>query len=418
MFAGHDLAVTEVLAVFAILSVIGAVIGYTTKWVSVQLIFKPARYIGIGPLGWQGVVQRRSPKFAAGVADMLDDIAPVDEIVGRVDPAELADAMAESLEPVLAELTPQVLESIKPGLWDEAAPEAREMIATMLASEARSALIEMVEEALPTLRDGLDIKPMVIEMLSGDNADRLARLVQTLAARELRTVIRYGAVVGFFVGIVEAILFLTLERWWLLPLVGAIDGVVNNYMGIQMIFRPLEPKRYFGIFRYQGLFPARQREIAHDYGEVMAAEVLTPHALADQIVRSPAHDELARIVHEVLDRRLGGQLDLMGPMFGVEPTPELRAQVVHTAMDALGVSAERILPDLEAYPPAVAYLERRLEIAQTIEQRLGAMSKQEFEGIVRGIFEEDEKLLIGIGGVIGGVIGVGQAAVVVGLGLH
>ncbi len=40
------------------------------------------------------------------------------------------------------------------------------------------------------------------------------------------------------------------------------------------------------------------------------------------------------------------------------------------------------------------------------------MSKLEFEGILRGIFEEDEKVLIGIGGVIGAVIGTLQAAIV------
>mgnify|MGYP001581192326 CR=1 FL=1 len=39
---------------------------------------------------------------------------------------------------------------------------------------------------------------------------------------------------------------------------GAIDGLVNNYLAIEMIFRPLEKKRYLGIFPYQGLFPARQ----------------------------------------------------------------------------------------------------------------------------------------------------------------
>jgi uncharacterized membrane protein YheB (UPF0754 family) len=189
-------------------------------------------------------------------------------------------------------------------------------------------------------------------------------------------------------------------------------------MGIQMIFRPLEPRRYLGVFRYQGLFPARQHEIARDYGKMMAAEVLTPRAVADQIARSPAQAELARIIHEVLDRRLGAQMAMLGPMLGVEATPERREQVVATAMEALGASADRVLPDLADYPPVEAYLDRRLEIAHTIESRLGEMTKVEFETILRGIFEEDEKTLIAIGGVIGAVIGTLQAALVLALNLH
>ncbi len=418
MASWAKLSPMKVAAVLVILPILGAVIGYTTKWVSVQLIFKPARFIGIGPVGWQGVVQRRSPKFAAGVADMLAEVMPVGEIVGRVDVEGLVDAMTDRLAEVIDELAPKVLEAVRPGLWEEAAPEARGMITTMIATEARAALVEIGEETLPRLRDDFDMRPMVIEMLSGENADRLARIVRSLASRELRTVIRYGAVVGFFVGIVEAAVYLIFERWWLLPLIGSIDGAVNNYMGIQMIFRPLEPRRYFGLFRYQGLFPARQVEIARDYGAMMAAEVLTPHAIAEQIVHSPVHADLSRSVGEVLEGRLGAQLGMLGPMFGVEPTPELRARVVKTVMDGLGITVEAVVPDLDDYPTAVAYLERRLEIGKTIEDRLAAMTKTEFETILRGIFEEDEKTLIAVGAVIGAGIGVLQAVIVLAVAPH
>ena len=275
----------SVIAVFVILMTVGAIIGYTTKWVSVQLIFKPSSFVGVGPLGWQGVVQRRSPKFAAGVADMLGDIAPVSEIISRVDSNELAAVSADALAPVLTELAPTVLDELRAGLWDESTPEVRQMLVAMIAVEAQGAIAEMIDKALPELGEAIDVRPMIVEMLSGENADRLALLVQTIASKELRTVIRYGAVVGLFVGFVEALMYVTLERWWLLPVIGAIDGVVNNYMGIQMIFRPHEPRRYFGLIRYQGLFPKRQAEIAHDYGYMMASEVLTPRAILDEVSR-------------------------------------------------------------------------------------------------------------------------------------
>ena len=407
----------RVFMVFAVLAAVGALIGYTTKWVSTKLIFHPARFVGIGPLGWQGVVQRRSPKFAAGIADMLEGIVPVEEVVGRLHPEEFADVAGEALQPVLADLAPELLNTLRSGLWDEAPPEVRVMLTEMLGQQARDAVAEMVTEALPILATDIDVKPMIVEMLSGENADRLAVLTQTITAREMRVVIRYGAVVGFFVGIVEAVAFLVFDRWWLLPAVGALDGLVNNWMGIQMIFRPLQPRRYFGLFRYQGLFPARQSQIAHDYGEVMAADVLTPRALADHIARSPAHEQLAKIVHDVLDRRLGAQLTLMGPALGVEPTSDLRERVVRTAMAALGADADRVLPDLADYPGIEAYVAHRIQIAQTIKSKLGEMSKVEFETVVRGIFEEDEKTLIAVGGVLGALIGTRQAVLVLALGL-
>ncbi len=405
----------RILAIFVILPLLGAVIGYTTKWVSVRLLFWPRRWIGIGPFGWQGVVQRRSPKFATGIAEMLVEVVPVTDVVGRIDVARFVDVLADSLRPRLDAAAPAVVGALSPGTWDTMAPQAQEMVATMISSEANAALAEIAEAVVPAL-EKVDISPLIVEMLSGENADRLSDLVQGIAAHELRTVIRYGAVVGFVVGLAEAVLYLVFERWWLLPLVGAIDGVVNNYMGIQMIFRPLEPKRYFGVVRYQGLFPARQSEIARDYGAMLAAEVLTPDAIARHLSGDPIHDELAERVVATLRGRLGPQLQMLAPMLGVDASPDVEDRVIAVLLDAVGIDTRRIVPRLEDHPAALEHLEGELAIAATIHERLAELPKEEFESILRGIFTEDEKVLIGIGAVIGAAIGTIQAVVVLALG--
>jgi uncharacterized membrane protein YheB (UPF0754 family) len=63
--------VDSFLEILIFLPVVGAIIGYVCKWMAIKMLFHPSRWIGVGPIGWQGVVQRRSPKFAAGVADTV-----------------------------------------------------------------------------------------------------------------------------------------------------------------------------------------------------------------------------------------------------------------------------------------------------------------------------------------------------------
>ena len=60
---------------------------------------------------------------------------------------------------------------------------------------------------------------------------------------------------------------------------GVLVGLVTNWLAIQMIFRPMEPRRYLGVFHYQGMFPKRQKEISADYGRITANEILTPRNL-------------------------------------------------------------------------------------------------------------------------------------------
>ena len=65
------------------------------------------------------------------------------------------------------------------------------------------------------------------------------------------------------------------------------------------------------------------------------------------------------------------------------------------------------------YAIADEHLREPLGIRQTLETRLAGMDKVEFERVLRGIFEEDEWILVTLGGVLGGLIGMIQAGVVV-----
>jgi uncharacterized membrane protein YheB (UPF0754 family) len=394
------------------LPLVGAIIGYTTKWAAIQMIFRPARWVGIGPIGWQGIVQRRSPKFAAGIADTVTQSAmSIDELIDRIDPVELAALLGPAIDELGPEIARDVVEAVKPGLWGELAEPAREAIIGYLRQESASLITDLVERLKPTISSTLDVRAMVIELLSGDNADRWARLVQRVGARELQWVIWYGAVFGFFIGLVEVFGYAALDKLWLLPLVGAFDGVVNNWLAIQMIFRPLERTRYLGVFPYQGLFPARQKEIAGDYAQMMASEVLTGQNLASRLMEGDNAAGLMQAAFVALEDRMEAQLGAITTLVGVESSPELRTKVLHAVSGRLMGAVPALMPDLESY------LEKRLDIAATLEERLAAMDKEEFETVLRGIFEEDEWILISLGGFLGGAIGLLQAGLVAATGL-
>src|ERR1035441_2360915 len=151
---------------------------------------------------------------------------------------------------------------------------------------------------------------------------------------------------------------------------------------------------------------------------MIAAEVLTPRLLVEALGRSESRVAICDVVRDVLDRRLATQLAVFGPMLGVEPTDEIRAHALDVALDTLGAGGDRLLPALGDYPAVEAYLDRRLAIAGKNEDKVGEMRRGEVEKIVRGIFEEDERPLIGVGGFLGAAIGTLQAGIVLSLGLH
>ncbi|MDT7633270.1 MAG: hypothetical protein QOI50_5200, partial [Pseudonocardiales bacterium] len=76
--------------VYASMPVMAAVIGYVTKLLAVQMMFKPLEFKGIPPyLGWQGMIPRRAGKMAAVAYDMIStNLIDIQDLVRQIDPDE------------------------------------------------------------------------------------------------------------------------------------------------------------------------------------------------------------------------------------------------------------------------------------------------------------------------------------------
>lgn len=396
----------HLLQVALYLPIAGAVIGLITKWAAIKLVFWPSRFVGIGPIGWQGIVQRRSPKFAAGVADTVaGDAIDVNDLLRRID----GGALAAVVEPHVRRSAHDLARAALVAAGDDAPdPRAVTSLADRLPEHVGAMTKQLVGELSPVVASSLDVRGLVIDMLSGQNADRLARLTKSVAAHELRWVIWYGGILGFGIGAVGIVGVAAFERWWMLPVIGAVDGLINNYLAIQMIFRPFERKRYLGIFSYQGLFPARQAEISEAYGAMMAEEVLHPGVLVDHLAADAG--ALLPVALPAIDGAIAPLAGDVAEVLGVDSTDELRQRLLFGLLPVLPPVLAEARPELEVT------LGSQLDIAETIRESLSTMPKEEFEHVLRGIFEEDEATLIALGGVLGAAIGALQAALLVALG--
>ncbi len=390
------------------LPIAGAVVGLATKWAAIKLMFHPAEFVGVGKVGWQGIVQRRSPKFAAGVADTVtgEDLS-VDSLLARLDVEELALLAEPAIAANADELAGVLLDAARPGA--SADQGARGRLAAALPDHGLRLVGDTVAGLGPTVARHLDVRAMVVDLLSGRNADRLARLTQHVAGRELQWVIWYGGILGCGIGMIGIAPYGLFERWWLLPVIGAVDGLVNNFLAIQMIFRPFERTRYLGVFPYQGLFPARQREIAASYGAMLADEVLTPANLVARL-----GEDAASLLPEALPTLEVAVAPLSAEVAaaaGEVDDAALRQRLLFALVPRVGSMLDPARADMEEL------VTKQLDIARTIEHTLASMPKEDFEHVLRGIFEEDESTLIALGGVLGGAIGCLQAGLVLAVGL-
>jgi uncharacterized membrane protein YheB (UPF0754 family) len=387
-----------------------AIIGWVTNWAAVKMIFHPENFVGIGPLGWQAILTKQSHKFASGVADMVtDNLVSTRELAERLDPEEIEKMFSDTLDSETHAICKEAADLVREGSWDELPDHVQTMIVTQVQTETRKLVRELFDKLQGLSDELLDLKELVYIQLSGPNVRRLVRLTKKIGKREFKFIEYYGGVFGFIIGCAQIGVWQVMQTWWLMPIVGVIVGLVTNWLAIQMIFRPQEPKRYLGLFKYQGLFAKRQPEIAHDYGETAAAEILTPSNVIRLVTQGEAGVRIAKLVTEEVTAKMQEEWKKVEAMVPVDVTPEMFSQVQDIIIRRISTTVPVLQPEFEKY------LERKLDIANTVEEKLAALPKNDFERILRGIFEEDEITLIVVGGALGGLVGLAQGALLLSL---
>jgi len=399
-------AMNDVLILLMIIPAVTAIIGWFTNYLAVKMIFFPRTFRGVGPIGWQGILPRHSSRFASGVADTITEhlISPK-EMAERLDPSDMEERLNQILSEELPDICKDAAEAMKPGTWDSLPEQVQAMILTQVREEVKKVTRELFLQVKGLSAELLPLRSLIEEQLSGKNTGNLVRLFQRAGEKEFKFIEIYGGVFGFLIGLVQVALWSWTQVWWLMPIVGVIVGLVTNWLAIQMIFRPLEEKRYLGVIKYQGMFPKRQSEIAVLYGQIVSEDVLSIQNLFRLITQGEAGGRVAMVVTSTVESKLDEYMKTLGQMVSIEDTPEIRARVKQAIVQRVMERAPTHQPELEEY------LERRLDIANTIEERLAKLPKTTFERVLRGVFEEDELTLIFCGGFLGGLVGAVQGLI-------
>jgi uncharacterized membrane protein YheB (UPF0754 family) len=398
---------SDLVVALATIPLITGFIGYITNWAAVKMIFHPQHFVGVGPIGWQGVLPGKADLFAHQVAETMSDrVLSARDLAERLDPDEMEALFEERLDRVAPELVREAADVVRPGLWDTMAPEAQAVVVDQVRQLTLATARDIFDHLAGISDELLDLRRLVVDLLTGANVARLVRLFQRIGGPELRWIVRYGGIFGFVVGLAQAASYSVAGQWWLLPVIGGLVGLGTNYLAIQMIFRPMEPRR-IGPLTAQGLFPKRQAQIAADYGTIAASEILTPRNLLRLLTEGDAGTRIARVVLQRVSEAIDAQAPLVSAMTGTEVTADQLASIKWRLVQRVARDYPEVEPEIEDY------LGRALDVSQLVESRLAALSKPEFERLLRGLFEQDEWILIAIGGALGLCVGFLQAGVVV-----
>ncbi|WP_177242546.1 DUF445 family protein [Amycolatopsis marina] len=379
---------------------IAALIGYVTKRVAIEMMFKPLEFVGIRPfLGWQGVLPANAERMAATATGMLtDNLVDPKEIFARLDPDQVAKEIEQPLLRVVEDVTREVMEQYQPRLWEMLPVGAQQLLLRRVQAEAPKAIAKIMREISNNIEDVLDLKHMVVTNLVRDKA-LLNRLIRDISRPEMTFIARSGIVFGFYLGIVQLAVWTLTRSPLVLPAFGMLIGWFTDWLALKMIFLPREPRKFFGFYTWQGVFQKRRHQVAADYGEMIAAEIITVPNILEAVLTGPKSDRLFQMITREVQRTIDSQASVVKPMVAVAVGTRKFQEMKQAAAKK---AAERV-PHTVRH--AEDYAIRALDVRNTIVDRMRQLSPLEFEGLLRPAFRQDEWKLIAVGAVIGGLVG-------------
>ncbi|MBI1286097.1 MAG: hypothetical protein GC178_00800 [Flavobacteriales bacterium] len=382
--------------------VVSGLVGWGTNALAIYMTFYPMEFVGIKPfLGWQGIVPAKAAKMAEKSVDLMTTkLIDVQELFNKIEPNRIAENLMPVMERVSVQMIDEVMKKEAWVMWTTTPPLVKETIYRRAVDGMPLVAEKMMLEIRDNIEDFLDLKGLVVEHMTA-NKQLTNEIFLRCGSEEFKFIKISGLYFGFLFGIAQAIVWYFNDSWWLLPLGGLIVGWATNWLALKMIFNPKQEVRILGI-TFHGLFIKRQNEVATEYSKIVSDKILTVERMFDRIFRGRASDELVTMMHghikQAIDEQAGLSKNIYQLFAGTKKYDELKNMAATRFVESLPLSIHRTFE----------YTENALDLETTMREKMAGLSPDEFEGVLRPAFQEDEWILILVGAVLGALAGFAQ----------
>lgn len=400
--------VAEHWLLLVLIPLVSAFIGWITKVMAIWMIFEPTHFIGIGPFGWQGQVPARAAKFGSHLADvilrdLIDPRAMLDRLDSRVLIAQVDDLLRAEID--------AIGRSTIGDTWDRLPPTVRTLAAARTRARAPEVVDDVLQMAKENVDEMFDLSYVMTHMLIEDKA-LLNRVIRTNTTPVTGFMKRFGLWFGVLLGIFQAAVYAVTQNHWVLPIFGFLVGLVSDWFALQMVFHPRSPRRYLGVIPWHGIFYKNRATFVAGFSHHIAAEILTPRVVLRSLFEGPLADRISARMHSQVERVLRDELRVVDSVAAATVRPRydrFRTEIV----DRINARLPEAIDVVEPYAAEVMDFER------TGVEAMGRLTDEQFEGLIRPIFKDDEWIVIVVGGVLGFVVGELQVQVLLrAFGLH
>lgn len=385
------------------------IVGWITNIIALKMTFYPTEFVGVelfrlkdqpwGLFGWQGIIPAKAAKIAGKAIDILTaKLLNVKEVFDRLDAAEFSRSLESGSILMIDDIINEIGNEYMPSVWNGLPKEVRDEVVALAFKECPEFLSHLMVDMQQNVYEILDLKHMAVTACV-KNKGVLNQIFQEVGEKEFTFIERSGFFFGFIFGAFQSLVMYFYTQSWLYPVFGFAVGWFTNFVALKVIFKPTDPVKICGS-TIHGIFLKRQKEVSSTYARVVCVEIVHTKAMWDAILNGPKKSNFYAMLraHTIVftEKLVQGIKPFALVALGDDQFGELKECVANKVIERIPTIID------ESY----IYATEAMALEETIKERMKKLSSEEFESVLHPAFEEDEILLIMVGGVLGMIVGI------------
>ncbi len=188
------------------------------------------------------------------------------------------------------------------------------------------------------------------------------------------------------------------------PIICALIGWLTNYLAVKMLFHPRKPVKILFV-TLQGIFPKRQKALARNLGEMVQGELISHEDVTRLLQDETFLNRIREMADGYVETLIHDKLTAINPMIAMFLNSESAGKIKTLLSKELAELIPRVVAETSTQ------LEERLDISEMVRQKVETFSMDKLEDILFSIMKREFRFIELVGGVLGFLVGLFQAAV-------
>lgn len=195
--------------ILLLLPVIAALIGWSTNYLAVKMLFHPRLPLRIMGFSIQGVFPKRQKQLAEKLGILVaDELFSVKDIANKLKELATSEESMEQVGKTIEKTIREKLVKSFPMLAMFLTDEMVEKVTNLFKSELHDFLSKSANELSEKLEKSVDVKELVREKVEAFSSDKLEEILFSIMRKEFRFIEIIGAILGFLIGCTQIALTL------------------------------------------------------------------------------------------------------------------------------------------------------------------------------------------------------------------